>query len=109
VHGDTNIPALPKSKRSSGGKASRKEIAVYERGSQLELLGRIPLTYMWVSPMPEEVLSIFGLVQRRCDVPMAYHRDLLIYRNDYHFTDENMGFIAQLKKVVKENSFFQNE
>jgi DNA-binding transcriptional LysR family regulator len=109
VHGDTNIPALPKNKRFSGGKTNRKEIAVYERSSQLELLSRIPLTYMWVSPMPEVVLSPFGLVQRRCDTPTDCYKDTLIYRNGYHFTDEDMGFIAQLKNVVKEISFFQSE
>jgi DNA-binding transcriptional LysR family regulator len=110
VHGDTNIPSLSKGGRLfCGGEESKREIAVYERASQLELLKRVPLTYMWVSPMPEEVLSTFGLVQRRCGIPQKQQKDLLIYRNDHHFTDEDRGFILQLKTVVKEISFFQDE
>jgi DNA-binding transcriptional LysR family regulator len=103
VHGDTNVPLL------SRGKGGKKKIAVYERASQLELLKRIPLTYMWVSPMPEEVLSAFSLVQRKCDIPKKYQMDLLIYRNDHRFTDEDKEFISQLKKVVKKILFSQGE
>jgi hypothetical protein len=98
-----------KSKKFSDGERDKKEIAVYERGSQLELLRRVPLTYMWVSPMPEEVLSAFGLIQRRCDMPENYQRDLLIYRNGHHFTDEEMKFVLHLKEVVKAILFFQVE
>lgn len=107
VHGDTNVPSLAKGKKFSDGEKGRKEIAVYERGSQLELLRRVPLTYMWVSPMPEEVLSAFELVQRRCEMPKDYQKDLLIYRNGHRFTDEDREFVAYLKKVVKEILFFQ--
>jgi hypothetical protein len=64
---------------------------------------------MWVSPMPEEVLSTFNLVQRRCDMPKNHQKDLLIYRSGYRFTDEEMEFISRLKKVVKEIWFFQDE
>jgi DNA-binding transcriptional LysR family regulator len=108
VHGDTNVPLLSKGRRACHDGGGRKEIAVYERASQLELLRRIPLTYMWVSPMPEEILSIFRLVQRRGDMTKNYQTDLLIYRNDHHFTNEDMRFISQLKKVVKETSLFEN-
>ncbi|MDR1621664.1 MAG: hypothetical protein LBS00_04750 [Synergistaceae bacterium] len=105
VHGDTNVPSLLKGKRlSHNGEGVKKEIAVYERGSQLELLRRVPTTYMWVSPMPKEVLPIFGLVQRKCDMPKKYQRDLLIYRNGHNFTDEDIKFISELKKAVKEIS-----
>ena len=107
IHGDTNVPLLSSAKKSLDGENNKKAIAVYERGSQLELLRRIPSTYMWVSPMPEEILSSFGLVQRRSDMPKKYYKDLLVYRKDYHFTDEDNGFILQLKKIVKENVCFQ--
>jgi DNA-binding transcriptional LysR family regulator len=112
IHGDTNVPSLSKIKRAPDGEDykcedCKKEIAVYERGSQLELLRRIPSTYMWVSPMPEEVLSTLSLVQRRCDMPKKYHKDLLIYRKGYRFTEDDRGFIVQLKQVVKEIFFFK--
>jgi DNA-binding transcriptional LysR family regulator len=109
VHGDTNVPSLARSKKFLDREKTKKEIAVYERGSQLEILARLPLTYMWVSPMPEVVLSTFSLVQRRCNMPKNYQKDYLIYRNEYHFADEDVKFIFHLKKVVKEVLFFQEK
>ena len=102
THGDTNVPSLGKPKSILGESHNRREIVVYERGSQLELLRRIPLTYMWVSPMPEEVLSTFALVQCRNAMPKQDCKDLLNYRNAYRFTEEDMGFITKLRTVVKE-------
>jgi DNA-binding transcriptional LysR family regulator len=102
VHGDTNVPSLLRVKgHSHNKKRDRKEIAVYERASQLELLKRVPSTYMWVSPMPEGFLTVLGLVQRRCDMPKNYQKDLLVYRNNYYFTNEDRRFISQLKETVK--------
>jgi hypothetical protein len=103
--GDTNVPSLLKIKgHSCSEERDKKEIAVYERASQLELLKRVPSAYMWVSPMPEGLLTVLGLVQRRCDMPKNYQKDLLIYRNNYYFTNEDRSFISRLKEVVKEVS-----
>jgi DNA-binding transcriptional LysR family regulator len=109
THGDTDVPLLEKSQKLPDERSDKREIAVYERGSQLELLGRIPLTYMWVSPMPEEVLTTFALVQRRNNMPKNNCKDLLVYRNGYRFTEEDMGFIAKLKAVVGDILFFQKQ
>jgi DNA-binding transcriptional LysR family regulator len=109
THGDANVPSAAKSKNFSPGENGKREIAIYERGSQLELLGRIPSTYMWVSPMPEEVLSTFGLVQRRCGMPQDLYKDLLIYRDAYRFSDEDRAFVSKLRNVVKEVLFFQGK
>jgi DNA-binding transcriptional LysR family regulator len=79
-----------------------KSIAIYERGSQFEILKRIPGTYMWVSPMPEEVLSTFSLIQKRSDMPDSLHRDFLVSRRGYRLTEEDRGFIDKLRDVVKE-------
>ncbi|MDR2174754.1 MAG: LysR family transcriptional regulator [Synergistaceae bacterium] len=107
THGDSGTPSPAKPQKSPDAESGRREIAIYERGSQFELLGRIPSTYMWASPVPEEVLSTFGLVQRRCDSPRRdHHKDLLIYRSGYRFTDEDEAFISKLKKVVQEIPFF---
>jgi DNA-binding transcriptional LysR family regulator len=109
THGDAGVPSPAKPQKSSDEKNGRKEITIYERGSQFELLERIPLTYMWVSPVPEKVLATFALVQRRCDSPGTgadRRKDLLIYRNGYRFTDDDTAFISKLKKVVQEIPFF---
>ena len=113
THGDREapLPASPaKPKKSRGAENGRREIAIYERGSQFELLGRLPSTYMWASPVPDEVLSTFALLHRRCDSPrMDQQKDILIYRNGYRFTDGNTAFISELKKVVREVPFFETE
>jgi DNA-binding transcriptional LysR family regulator len=80
----------------------RHAIAIYERGSQFEILKRISGTYMWVSPMPEEVLSTFSLIQKRSDMRDNIHRDFLISRRGYRLTAEDRGFIEKLGDTVKE-------
>jgi DNA-binding transcriptional LysR family regulator len=102
VHGDLTVPALPISKARQIAKAKerKKKIAVYERGSQFELLISLPTTYMWVSPMPEAILSNFSLVQKECDMSKNQYKDILIYRKGYHLSNEDKLFIEKLKKTV---------
>lgn len=98
VHGDLTVPSLPLSQINEIKRAEncKKQISVYERGSQFEILMRIPTTYMWVSPMPQEVLDCFGLVTRRCTTARNKHKDLLIYRRGYHLTTEDEQFITEV-------------
>ncbi len=100
THGDISIPSLSQQSEFTDGDKKRKEIAVYERGSQFELLSRIKDTYMWVSPMPDEVLQTFSLVQRKCPAAENRHKDILIYRTGYHFSHEDESFIKKLHEVV---------
>jgi DNA-binding transcriptional LysR family regulator len=101
IHGDSEFQSgVP-----NGTNAHReKTIAIYERGSQFEILKRIPGAYMWVSPMPEEVLSTFSLTQKRSDMPDNLHRDFLISRRGYRLTEDDRGFIEKLGDTVKETS-----
>ncbi|MEI8199956.1 MAG: LysR family transcriptional regulator [Eubacteriales bacterium] len=103
IHGDITIPALPLSEARQIEKADdrKKKIAVYERGSQLELLSRLSSTYMWVSPMPRDVLDCFSLVQRECNMSKNRFKDILIYRKGYRFSAEENLFIEILKKTVE--------
>jgi len=102
THGDSVSSPMPRNgARELSPDAHRREIAIYERGSQFEILQRIPSTYMWVSPVPDEVLETFSLVQKRLDAPGPLHRDYLIYRNDYRFTREDRGFIEKLGEILK--------
>ena len=102
IHGDISIPALPLSEARQIEKADdrKKKIAVYERGSQMELLSRLTTTYMWVSPMPGDVLSCFSLVQRECNMSKNRFKDILIYRKGYHFSAQDTLFLDVLKKTV---------
>jgi DNA-binding transcriptional LysR family regulator len=98
VHGDTVIPYLSAqadtSRRSDA--AVTRQIRLYERCNQFELLNHMPSTYMWGSPLPEDMLRRYDLVQRRCDFPDNRYKDLLIYPDGYHFTTLEKRFIDEI-------------
>lgn len=108
VHGDISVPALPISEARQMARIPdhRKKIAVYERGSQFELLIRIPTTYIWASPMPRDVLERFSLVQKPCDMARNKYKDTLIYRKGYRMCDEDRLFIQKLHETVRMVSEF---
>lgn len=103
THGDASAPSAPMPRNRIMAEDGRvlREISIYERGSQLELLDRVPGTYMWVSPMPRYVLEKFSLVQRTCDVPDNSHRDLLIYRKGHRLSAEDEMFVERLLASVR--------
>jgi len=73
-----------------------KIIYVYERGSQFDLLTNVPDTYMWVSPIPSTYLEKNNLVQRSCANMHRKYKDVLIYRQDYAFTETDKLFQKKL-------------
>ncbi|MEG1912311.1 MAG: LysR family transcriptional regulator [Cloacibacillus sp.] len=104
VHDDNSVPAMPVSEARLLAQTheKKKKIAVYERGIQFELLRALPSSYIWVSPMPEATLALHGLVQKRCgDADNKYH-DILIWRSNYTFTNEDDSFIKKLKAEIGE-------
>ena len=68
THGYPTIPSLPASmaRELVQSDDNRKEIAVYERESQFELLRNIHTTYMWTSPTPDSILNTMPLLQKKC-------------------------------------------
>lgn len=99
AHGDLMIPVAAPKDRQSATERSKKRIYVYERGSQFDLLRKVPDTYMWVSPMPKELLECYGLVQKPCAETGETYEDLLIYPKDYRLTALDNAFIKQLYAV----------
>ncbi|MDR1966930.1 MAG: LysR family transcriptional regulator [Synergistaceae bacterium] len=102
THGDSTLPSAPPRRGKDapqGGEGG--EIAIYERGSQFEILNSAQTTYMWVSPMPSEVLARFSLVQRKSDAPNNRHRDFLISRDGYRFSKEDDAFAEKLREIVE--------
>jgi len=99
THGDG--PSGRRENFEKKGKApeSPKHVYVFERGSQFDLLEEDPHTYMWVSPMPEELLTRYGLVERQCKKKAGTYQDALIYRKGYSFTDWDKEFLNQLETV----------
>ncbi|MGI5959995.1 MAG: LysR family transcriptional regulator [Massiliimalia sp.] len=60
----------------------QKRIYVYDRGSQIDLLQRLPGTYMWVSPIPLDMVDDYGMYIRRCSLSTVLNRDFLIWRKE---------------------------
>lgn len=103
IHDDNSIPAMPVSEARllAQKHEKKKKIAVYERGIQFELLRRVPSCYIWVSPMPRDILDVHGLVLKRCSDADNSFRDLLIYRKNYRFTPEDNLFVEKLKETIE--------
>lgn len=108
VHRDNAVPYLKDSE--PGGRITKtipNKIYLYERCNQFELLSRIPTTYMWVSPIPAEMLQRYPLTQRLCQAANAHCKDVLIYPNGYTFSQLDKQFISKLYEA-KNQVAFQN-
>ncbi len=79
-----------------------RRIFVFERGGQFDLLSSNPETYMWVSPIPEETLTRFGLAERGCPDNNKTYKDMLVYRKDYKLTDLDKNFITELCRAKRD-------
>ena len=84
VHGDLT-PVLPPEKAAgdgaleNAGQNQAGQIAVYDRSGQFDALHNIEGCYMWVSPMPAELLEQQGLVQRPCR-SAGFYRDAVVWK-----------------------------
>ena len=98
AHADPYVPSLPLSKvvKEELPDNINRRIFIYERASQFDLLSENPHTFMWISPVPDKLLSRYGLVQRKCDENQKVYRDVLIYRNGYRLTSLDQAFITEL-------------
>ena len=106
AHGDPYVPSMPLTevKKTEFSDLINKRIFVYERGSQFDLLCDIPKTYIWVSPIPAELIERYELVQRRCSDAKRKYRDVLIYADNYKLTELETRFVKELNKVKDELS-----
>lgn len=111
IHGDNVVPYLPMAefKQTSAENCGGKKVFVYERGSQLELLTRVKNSFMWVSPLPQELLVRYGLVQRRCHIKHNVFKDLLVYAPHYKFNATDKLFLNKLYEVKNEIAFIDYE
>lgn len=106
-HGDTIIPYLMQgsSIKASKSEHTSKNIYIYERCMQYDMLSTIPTTYMWVSPIPEKWLIRYNLIQRKCKATGHRYKDVFIYPKDYKFTELDRKFIDKLSEAKNDVSF----
>lgn len=100
-HGDPYVPSLPLAEVRKGEfpEEINKHLFIYERASGYEILSSIPTTFLLTSPMPEIILKRHGLVQRRLNGKARPYKDVLIWRENYKFTELDQAFINEIKRV----------
>lgn len=103
AHADPYVPSLPLTtvKKEELPDDMERRIYVFERASQFELLSGNPETFMWVSPIPKELLERYQLVQRPCQDNRRVYRDVLIHKKDYRLTELDQAFITELCKAKR--------
>ena len=102
IHGDWDVPFIPSNEQELilSVPNQKKKVYVYERGSQFDLLQNIPDSFMWVSPVPEQLLQKYQLVQLGCsEMASRPFRDVLISPQGYRFSNVEKGFIQRVKDV----------
>ncbi len=101
AHADPFVPSMPLAevKKEELPDDIERRIFVFERASQFDLLAANSRTFMWVSPIPGELLSRFGLVERECQDNERLYRDVLIHRKDYMLSNLDLLFLSEVRKA----------
>lgn len=100
AHPDVQAPTINHESAYSRD-ASKKTIFIRERGTQFDVLCKVPTSYMWVSPMPQETLDRYGLVQRECIDETITFTDLLIFHQRYMFPGYVKDFLQMLYDIIQ--------
>ena len=106
LHGDNIVPNISATYQKKNAELNNhsRHIYVYERGSQFDILSARPDSFMWVSPLPKEILKRYGLVQRVCHSFKKTNKDVLIYQSNYRLSHADQMFLDELERVRKEIS-----
>ena len=98
AHADPYVPSLPTAAvvKTELSEDIKRRIFVFERGSQFDLLSDNPETFMWMSPLPENTLERYGLVQRPCAENQRIYKDVLIHQRHYALSKLDKCFITEM-------------
>lgn len=104
AHADPYVPSMPfaEVKKEELPDNIPRRIFVFERASQFEILSHNSEAFMWVSPVSEELLNRYGLVQKKCGDNNKLYKDMLIHRKDYHLSELDNLFISELCKSKRQ-------
>ena len=113
AHADPYVPSLPfaEVKKEELPDNATRRIFLFERASQFELLSQNPECFMWVSPIPQDLMKRYDLIEKTCYENKRKYKDVLIHKNDYALTDVDKRFIEYLidaKRCVMD-SFLEEE
>ncbi len=104
VQGDFKVPSVSLSQihQEPGPASHAKRIYVYDRGSQYDVLQRVPGSFMWVSHIPSDYLEQHGLVTKKCVLPSMLHRDIVIYPQKEPLSEYGRRFVQLLRASAVE-------
>ena len=54
---------------------------------------------MWMSPVSDDYLSKYNLIQRRCDFNDKIYKDVVIYKKGYSLTALEKLFLEEVSRV----------
>ena len=97
LHGDITATSPEDVSPTAQDSQSGSHILVYDRAAQFDVLRSVRGSFMWVSPMPAEVLEREQLVQRPCSSGWVY-RDAAIWRG--HLPDAASGFLDTVHEKI---------
>ena len=102
-HGDVQTPPLSFAQIERGAKlqGQKRQVHIYERGSQFNLLQRVPGTYMWVSPIPLSILIENHLVLKECPLSTMRTKDYIVFASDRVLSETEHAFIAAVQKYTQ--------
>lgn len=105
AHADPYVPSLPLAKvvKEELPDNIERRIFIFERASQNDLLSQNKETFMWVSPIPQDTLNKYNLVQLDCVDNKKVYKDILIYKKGYKLTDLDKKFITALCAAKRKN------
>ncbi|KAF5062740.1 LysR family transcriptional regulator [Anaerotignum sp.] len=105
VHGDERLPTggyIDLTENDREERCQKKVIYLYERASQFEILSTVPNTYMWVSPVPDETLEKYGLIQKRCGSYAKYMKDVLVFKENHVPKKYEKQLVDKLREKTRE-------
>lgn len=107
THGDCNVPYINvvQSENVSLNLSGKKVVNLYEGTSPFTVLSMMPTSFMWVSPMPEEYLSRYNLVQKKCDAPAHKYKDVLVRREGSRLSELDRRFLDKLYEIKNRVAF----
>lgn len=79
-----------------------RRIYVYDRGNRFDLLRQIPGSFMWVAPIPQDVLEQQGLVLRSCSTAAISNKDFLIYSKGHILRSAEQDFVSAVRQTIHE-------
>ncbi len=105
AHADPYVPTLPfaEVRKEELPDNSKRRILVFERASQFELLSQNPECFMWVSPIPKELMERYGLTLRSCEENNRIYKEAIIHRKDYVLSRFDKLFIEKLIESKNKN------